>query len=264
MKDKYIFMCTLVIILTGSVCNAQTKAEISKPSLQLEGDHINIRYDILNSVRTDLFRIWIEITDSTGNYIPALSLSGDVGENVRGGKNKMIRWDYAADSIYPESGIFVQINAEILTTIETTDIIQQDKRISRAAVIAQSMVFPGWGLSRINKGKPHWLKGVAGYGCFAASFVYNRKAVSSYDDYLDAYDAGDRDTFYNNSVKEDNLSEIFAYTAAGIWIMDLIWTIAGSSKLNMEQNYNQAKRISVYPVYQPSMRAQMVTVTYTF
>jgi len=252
------------MVLTGSVCHGQITAKISKPRLELEDDHINIHYDILNSLQTDIFRIWIEITDSTGNYLPALSLSGDIGENVRGGNDKMITWDYAADSLYPEAGIFVQINAEILTITEAADIIIPEKKISRAGVIAQSMVFPGWGLSRINKGKPHWIKGVAGYGCIAASVVYNKKAVSSYEDYLDASDIGETDKFYKNSVKEDNLSELFAYAAAGIWIMDLIWTIAGSSKLNKEPSYSQAKKISVYPVYKPSMRAQMVTVTYTF
>lgn len=268
MKNIFVIIFSLVIVLAGSVCNAQTKVEISKPRLVLEEDQINIHYDILNSSRTDIFRIWIEITDSTGNYIPALSLSGDIGENVKGGSDKMITWDYVADNIYPETGIYVQINAEIITHIEADDIIIPDKvpdiKISRAVVIAQSMVFPGWGLSRINKGKPHWLKGVAGYGCLAASFVYNRKAVSSYEDYLNASGIDETDKFYENSVKEDNLSEIFAYTAAGIWVMDLIWTIAGSSGLRKEPEYSQVKKISVYPVYEPSMRAQMVTVTYTF
>ncbi|MBN1387220.1 MAG: hypothetical protein JW965_02165 [Bacteroidales bacterium] len=264
MKDIIIFICSLAIVLTGSVCHAQTKAKISKPRLELEDNQINIRYDILNSLETDIFRIWIEITDSTGNYLPALSLSGDIGDDVKGGNDKMITWDYASDNIYPEAGIYVQINAELLTTVEATDIILQDKKISRAAVIGQSMVFPGWGLSRVNKGKPHWIKGLAGYGCIAASVVYNRKAVTSYEDYEDTSDFSERNEFYNNSVREDNLSELFAYAAAGIWIMDLIWTVAGSSKLNRGPNYGQAGRISVYPVYEPSMRAQMVTVTYTF
>ena len=264
MKNILIFICSLVMVLTGSVCHAQTAAKISKPRLVLEDDHINIHYDILNSLQTDIFRIWIEITDSTGNYIPALSLSGDIGENVKGGNDKMITWDYAADNIYPETGIYVQINAEILTTTEAADIILRDKKISRAVVIAQSMVFPGWGLSRINNGKPHWLKGVAGYGCIGASVIYNKIAVSSYEDYDNAIDIGQRDEFYNNSVRQDNLSEIFAYTAAGIWMIDFIWTIAGSSKLNNEQNYRQVKRFSVYPVYEPHIRAQMVSVIYTF
>ena len=266
MKDIIIFICSLVIVLTGSVCHAQTTVKISKPRLELEEDHLNIHYDILNSSQKDIFRIWIEITDSTGNYIPALSLSGDIGENVKGGNDKMITWDYSADNIYPETGIYVQINAEIQTDIEEDDLIIDipDNKISRAVVIGQSMVLPGWGLSRINKGKPHWLKGVAGYGCIAASIIYNRKAVSSYEDYNDSSDIGERNEFYNNSVKEDNLSEIFAYTAAGIWLTDLIWTIAGSSKLNKEPSYSHAKRISVYPVYKPSLRAQLVTVTYTF
>jgi len=75
-----------------------------------------------------------------------------------GGNNKKITWDFAADNIYPETGIYVQVNAEILTSAETAKIIRPVKSISRGGIILQSLVFPGWGLSRINRGKPHWLK----------------------------------------------------------------------------------------------------------
>ena len=264
MKKTFIFIFSLVLFFNNPFCHAQTAVKISNPRLELEDNHINIFFDILNSRQTDKFRIWIEITDSTGNNLAASSLSGDIGENVSGGNNKMITWDYAADSIYPETGIYVQVNAEILASTETAEIIIPDNKISRGGVILQSLVLPGWGLSRINKGKPHWLKGVAGYGCIAASVVYNKKAVSSYNDYCNALEISEIDKLYKNSVRQDNLSEIFAYTAAGIWMIDIIWTIAGSSKLNNEQNYGQVKRFSVYPVYEPHMRVQMVAFTYTF
>jgi len=264
MKKTFILLFILALFLNSPSSHAQTEAQITKPRLELEDDHINILYDILNSRQSDIFRISVEITDSTGNNIDARSLSGDIGDNVKGGKNKKITWNYVADSIYPETGIYVQVNAEILTAPENIEIIEPDKRISRGGAILRSTVFPGWGLSRINKGNPHWLKGVAGYGCIAASVIYNRKAVSSYKDYDKSEDISQRDKLYKNSVKQDNLSEIFAYTAAGIWMIDFIWTIAGSSKLKDENNYIQAKRLSVHPVYEPHMRAQMVSVTYTF
>ncbi|MQY79456.1 MAG: hypothetical protein GH151_09725 [Bacteroidetes bacterium] len=80
---------------------------------------------------------------------------------------------------------------------------------------------------------------MVGYGCIAASIIYNKKAVSSYNDYLNTNDLQEIETFYDNSVNEDNLSEVFAYAAIGIWVTDFIWTIAGSSKLNNQTPMTQ-------------------------
>ncbi|MCK4346428.1 MAG: hypothetical protein KAX05_14185 [Bacteroidales bacterium] len=265
MRKTFIFIFTLLFLfLTNLFCFAQTTVRLSKPRLELKDNHINIFYDILNSKQTDKFKIWVEITDSTGNKLNARSLSGDIGEIVSGGNNKKITWDLASDSIYPETGIYVLVNAEILTSPETAEIIKPVKKINRGGVIFQSLVFPGWGLSRVNKGKPHWLKGVAGYGCIAASVVYNKRAVSSYNNYLNTNDLREIETFYDNSVKEDNLSEVFAYAAIGIWVTDFIWTIAGSSKLSNDPKYNQVKGFSIKTVYEPRAHAPMVALRYNF
>jgi len=219
MRKTFIFIFTLLFLfLTNLFCFAQTTVRLSKPRLELKDNYINIFYDILNSKQTDKFKIWVEITDSTGSKVNARSLSGDIGENVSGGNNKKITWDLAADNIYPETSIYVQVNAEILTIPETAEIIKPVKTIKRGGAIFQSVLFPGWGLSRINKSKPHWLKGVAGYGCIAASIIYNKKAVSSYNDYLNTNDLQETETFYENSVKYDKLSEVFAYAGIGIWV----------------------------------------------
>ena len=89
MKETFIFIFSLVLFFNNPFCHAQTTAKISQPRLELEDNHINIFFDILNSRQTDKFRIWIEITDSTGNNLAVSSLSGDIGENVSGGNNKM-------------------------------------------------------------------------------------------------------------------------------------------------------------------------------
>lgn len=265
MRKTFIFIFTLLFLfLTNLFCFAQTTVRLSKPRLELKDNNINIYYDILNSRQTDKFKTCVEITDSTGKRVNARSLIGDIGENVSGGSNKKITWDLAADSIYLDAGIYVQVNAEILTSTKTAEIIKPVKTINRGGAIFQSLLFPGWGLSRINKGNPHWLKGLTGYGCIAASVIYNQKAISSYNDYLNTNDLQETETFYENSVKEDNLSEVFAYTAIGIWVTDFIWTIAGSSKLNNDPKYNQAKGFSIQTVYEPRVHAPMVALRYNF
>jgi len=79
MKKTLIFIFTLFLFFYNSCCYAQTTVRLSKPHLELKDNHINIFFDILNSRQTDKFKIWVEITDSTGNNIDARPLSGDIG-----------------------------------------------------------------------------------------------------------------------------------------------------------------------------------------
>ena len=72
------------------------------------------------------------------------------------------------------------------------------------------------------------------------------------------------ENYYNNSKKEDNLSEIFAYAAIGIWVTDFIWTIAGSPKLNNNPEYSQAKGFSIKTIYEPRTHVPMVSLKYNF
>lgn len=264
---------TLVISTLLFICIpsfGQTTVRLSKPRLELMDNKINIYYDILNSNQTNKFKVWIEVTDSIQNKIIPRSISGDLGENIIGGNNKKIIWDFVSDSIYLDNGIYVQVYSELIIPPEINavskpqEVFKPEKEIKRGGVILQSFLFPGWGLSRINKGKPHWLKGVAGYGCIVASVMYNKKAISSYNNYLDADNSSDIDTYYNSSVKEDKLSEAFAYSAIGIWVIDAIWTFAGSSKLKNSRLTGQGGKILFYPVYEPNYKASMVTLRLNF
>ena len=105
---------------------------------------------------------------------------------------------------------------------------------------------------------------MAGYGCIAASVKYNKQAVASYNDYLGTESLSDQDSFYDNSVKEDNLSEIFAYAAIGIWVTDFIWTVAGSSNLNKDSKYSQMEKFSIKPKYDPRFQASTLALSFNF
>jgi len=265
MKKNPIFIILTVLISFHLSCFAQIPVKLSTPYLEIKANTVNIYYNIINSSEANKFNIWVEITDSTGNKINAHSLYGDLGNNVGGGNNKMITWDFVRDSILNDTGIYIQIYAEPLPQEKAEEIIPSvRKEIHPGLTVFQSILFPGWGLSRINKGSPHWIKGLTGYGLIATSIIYNRKAISSYNDYLNASDIQVVDELYKNSVKQDNISEICAYTAIGIWVIDLVWTLADSSKLKKNNKYSQIKGFSINPEYEPYTKMPVFAFRYTF
>lgn len=106
------------------------------------------------------------------------------------------------------------------------------RQFNRAGIILQSVAFPGLGLTRVNAGKPHWIKGVLGYGCLAGSVYFNRKAASSYDSYQQPTSLEQVENDFTSAERQDLVSEVLAYSAIGIWVTELIWTIVGTSDLN--------------------------------
>jgi len=260
------------LLILAQKAYGQDEINISTPQLQLKGNIIEITYDILNSSTDDLFNIWIEVTDSAGNQIQATSLVGDVGENVRGGKSKVIKWDLEADNTILDGIIEVEVLADLIMpdVIETElgdqagkEISDRPKDPSRGVLIMQSVIFPGWGLSR-NTGSPHWIKGIAGYGCIAGAYMFNQKASTSYTDYLNSTDEQQSDTYYNDAVKYDNISKALAYSAIGIWAVDIIWTIAGSSNSKKDKGNVNSKGFSVETAFNPHTKTTGLNLKYRF
>jgi hypothetical protein len=238
-------------LLTFDVpCAGQASVKVSEPRLELKDNLIHISYDILNSTASDQFIISLFIKDEDGNEIVAKTLQGDVG-HVTGGSNKQITWDPAADQVFINSRVYIKVIAKVLEvpgtgSLELTD--QEDdvstdgemiteipseaqgrqEGYSQTGLIIQSTLFPGWGLSRVKK-KPHWLKGIAGYGCIAGSIYMNRKALDTYSGIDELVDSEALQNQFTKARQEYWISNGLAYTAVVIWATDLIWTIVGSS-----------------------------------
>ncbi len=88
--------------------------------------------------------------------------------------------DIGAEQITAKTNIIMDIDKP---SIETTDNSYVDRTFSRVGIAIQSLVIPGLGLSRTT-GNPHWLKGVVGYSCIGGSILFNKMAISTYDDFL--------------------------------------------------------------------------------
>jgi hypothetical protein len=218
-----------------------------------------------------------------------------VGEYVSGGVRKHIVWDLGADSIALNGDIDVQILLEALPALfpgsssqnqDQNELMESDplagedafmngkkpgasgsapipKNYSRTGLVFQSLVFPGWGLSRIKK-KPHWIKGLAAYGCVTGAVYMNRRAVDTYGQ-IDRYqDYQSKDDLYQEAMKQDNISEILAYTAAGIWVVDFVWTLVGSSELKTKRKNKSDSGLSLITDIDPITYAPMLGLHISF
>ena len=247
-------------ILSGLLCYSQTSVKVSDPILEMVGNNIHISYDILNGDPDERYTVSIVIKDEEGNIINASALDGDIGEDITAGRNKQITWNLETDKIFIEANIFVQINAKIVLPPAP---ITNTMTYNRTRLILQSLAFPGLGLSRVT-GKPHWIRGVAGYGCLAGAIVLNQQAKSTYNGIEDLVYFDETKEAYDKSVQQQNTSDILLYTAVGIWIADFIWTLVGTSDLKKKPNSTELKGFSIGSSMEPLSYAPMLSVRYRF
>ena len=134
---------------------------------------------------------------------------------------------------------------------------------SRAGLILQSVALPGLGLSRYRQ-KPHWIRGVLGYGCLGGSVALSYIAYDSYTAYQTADNEADMEDFFSKAQSRKSTSEILAYTAIGIWVADLVWTFIGTSDLSKKQTAKDLKGFSIGTTVEPVSSVPLIALRYRF
>lgn len=297
MEKFFPLLLIMCFNMIGPQSYSQDPIEVSDPRLQMVGNTIHISYDILNSTPSQEFNVELSVRDDQGNTLDPGALSGDVGERVNGGNDKHIEWDLDADRIEINADIFIKVfvkaipppdpevsftekkeGAEEKTPDNPLKEIPGDETVrdtedksmpgsidgvqfSRAGLIGQSVALPGLGLSRY-KGGPHWIRGAIGYGCVAGSIIMNRAAVNTYNGIIDQAGFDAKNTVYQKSLTQDQVSEVLAYTAVAIWISDLVWTVVGTSDLNVAAYMQRGFRIE--PALDPLSHAPLLAITLQF
>ncbi|MEX0980925.1 MAG: hypothetical protein WD577_04235 [Bacteroidales bacterium] len=229
---RLLLQITLLSLLYAT-CNAQSAAGISKPVLELADSAVIIHYDILESTPEDKFTVSVVITDSVGKDINANSFSGYIGKDVEGGAGKKIIWDFLADHSDVNEMLYFQVMADKVMPEQAAKVpsnITKEQTFNRGGLIVQSILLPGMGLTRL-KQKPHWIKGVLGYGAVASSVVFYNKSNDNYTNYLNAEDPAARDNYYTASIKQESLSYALLYSAIGAWTVDFLWTLIGTREV---------------------------------
>ena len=255
-QSTYLLLFVLIsgFFFTHETLKAQ-KVKIEVTNLEILNNKLNIDYKFIKSKSNQRYNVWVEITKSTGEKINAKALSGDVGDNITGGENKQIIWDYNKNGIILDDEINVEVFADI-TVLGP----------GPGKAIFLSAILPGLGLTAMDKGKPYWIMGVAGYGLLAGSVYMNKTAEQEYKDYLDAKDTGEANDFYDSSKKYNQLSQTMAYAAIGVWAGSLIWTTLkaiGGNKSTMG-SINKKQKLFLYGGINPYTKTSGFTLKYRF
>lgn len=264
---KFIIAFSVILFSWINQGYSQSQITVSTPEMALNENNLEIRFEILNSTHEQKFNVKIEITDSEGKRIQAQSLSGDIGSGITGGTDKVINWNLTADKITMDADLFFQVIAEVSHEVDNSEYIESlikmaesnaKPELTRKNIILQSLLFPGLGLSRKNPGKPHWLKGVAGYSCVAGSIGFI--SLSKINE--NKQDLGQK--YYDKSLQQWYVSQGMMYTAIGVWVTDLIWNVVATKELKNESSFHPSKGITIHPSYYPETRSPMLGFTYNF
>ncbi len=246
----------------------------------MKNNNIIVYYDIVNSKAGDEFTVWMDVTDSAGNWIIPEAIEGDIGENIEGGRRKRVVWDLSADSIYMNALILVQVNAELIKQAEPEVVYIQQSGIaseqpytevkkprvnrnlgmSKVVLLTKSVIIPGWGLTQV-KQKPHWIKGLIGYGALATTIYFYNQTDSNYEDFDQAMTIADRDFHRDEYQRTDKLFVGFLYGTIGVWTVDLLWMTF--TKTNRKMNA-EVPKMKIQPSYEPTTNAPMLTLRYNF
>jgi hypothetical protein len=240
---RFRFLLIPVLFFTEIICNCQGVATIRNIDFVLVEGKLIITYDIIDFKPGDRFNILPEIYKSSDVKINAISFTGDLKE-VAGGPGKKISWEIGKDNLILDEDIYVIITGEIFNDpvvdkpIETQRVIQEPiaviqdemKTVSRAGCFFESIIFPGWGTSRLTLKKGNLVKGFLGYGAIIGSLILNNRANDSYDLYLSTSSSANRDIYYDKSNKNIKISNILAGGAIAIWSIDLISVLAVRNK----------------------------------
>jgi hypothetical protein len=284
MERRTFFLMMIPCFLCLSVCFSQITTSLSNPEVELIGNELHITYYILNGSPEEKYIISLDVRDSIGNPIEVRSINGDIGEVQDGGGTKEIVWNLGADNIFINEYIEVRISARVKPLadlpVEESDKkrIDEDaepfvaaeppsslksKSYNRTAIVLQSVALPGLGLSRVT-GSPHWLRGVAGYGCLAGSVILNRLSVKNLENAEGTFEYQVAQDAFDRSVRQDQASEILAYTALGIWITDIIWTLVGTTDLKGATGHMGERGFSLRTSINDQYRVPMLSLSYKF
>ncbi len=268
----------MAVTLSCTVVYGQrvSKARIANTDFDLKGSQLIITYDIENYDKNEIFFITAVIFYESGERISARSLSGDIKENVKGGKNKTIIWDLEKDRIELKGSIYVEITAspELVAEEESIEDIPEEpageiskepvKSIGLAGPLLQSIVLPGLGNTRITR-KPYWIIGIVGYGSVATSYWFNQRAASSYENYLSERDDTElRFDYYNDADTRKQISLACGIAAGVIWAADLTLLIINHNRHKKQLSAMSVPHTSFGINYDPVVNTNMLTLRISF
>jgi hypothetical protein len=247
MKKQALFLIPSFLLFVSLRTYSQD-FQITPPRLDFDGKKLQISYDLVDSKASDQFFVWVEIQKRTGEPLKASTLSGDIGD-IKTGSNRTIIWVPENDSIFLNEVVNVEIKAE-----------KYVKSFNKGSIVLLSVVMPGLGQTKISKGKPYWIMGVAAYGTLAGGLAFNSMANKSYEQYQTEEDPKKRSELFDQTQKQMNMSGALIISSAAIWTANLFWVIAIPNRY-LPLKYG---KVAVVPYTDPLRGNTLLTIRVNF
>jgi hypothetical protein len=123
-KNNILFM---FMLLAGFIFSANAQ-EVKNIRVSQEGNWVNILYDLSGKGQSFKVDLFYSVDDGKNWEGPLKGVTGDVGENVKPGKNKQITWDVLAEPQIEEGYMQFMVIAE---TAETSEPIKAKTEVSK-------------------------------------------------------------------------------------------------------------------------------------
>ena len=202
----------ILLIVPFATLSAQ---QVNNVKLTVEGDKIVVTYDIDDYSTRYLYDISITFQSTT--KITPFALSGDVGKDLTGGKNKKIVWDIYQDI----DGLSGNLRADI-TVKEGTKL----KHMGGPANAIKSLILPGLGDYWVYKNKWHpILMHAAAIGCISGFFISDADSKDNYSLYLKSQSQGEMDKYYSDYKGNIQARNFFLVMAGAIYVYDISFVI---------------------------------------
>ena len=230
-------LITYLLILTGIGVKAQ---HIENVRFKQVGDNIIIYYDLLSNSEGAGYDITIYLsTDKGATWSgPLKNVTGDVGPGLSAG-NKKITWNVLSERESLKGDIVFEIRAKQTTSIHEKSVRSKAiKEYQTIGLLTRSTFMPGWGQFRISNKESYFIIGMISYACIGTSIYLNYKANYNYSEYKKTYpsDLEKANELFHKSTVQYTISNYLGYSAAAIWVADIIWTAISASNYHAHQN----------------------------
>ena len=246
---------SVMFVLSIFVNNLFSQPELLITKLKEKNQNLIITYDILNYNQEDLFNVYVEIITSSGDILRPNHVKGDINKKLAGDTDYQIIWNLAADNIFINEDIDIQIGADMSIDLSY---------FKYSSLMLSSTLMPGIGLKKIERKNPYLILGTLGYVGIGASVYFYIQGQKSFTDYEVEKDPVVRDEFYDQANKNNQNAKIAGISAAGIWLINYLWFTTKWSKKKNETASVFNRNFGFYANYHPVLKKPMFTLAYQF
>lgn len=209
------FNCIVLFFICPLIYFAQ---KVNNVEASQQGQNIVVTYD-LETEQPCTINLFISTNGGNTWQGPLKEVQGQVGPFIQSGKNSITFF------VLNE---FNELRGDkILFSVEAS---KDNKKLAGPVWTINSMVFPGWGTTKVSYGKKGWGRSLSFFSTLLIAIVSNNYSNKQYEAYLNETDQRQMNIYYNNANTSHQIALISGGISASIYLYDVIWVFSKGRK----------------------------------